>query len=65
MAKKVNQVGFKGVLDVDFNLGEGTVTEVVKDVESVYNFFETLSEFNGKTVTISIKEENELPKVED
>lgn len=65
MAKKTNQVGFKGVLDVDFQTGEGTVTEIVKDVESVYNFFETLNEFNGKTVTISIKEENELPKVED
>ena len=64
MAKKTNQVGFKGVLDVNFASGEGTVTEVVKEVESVYNFFETLSEFNGKHVTISIKEENELPTVD-
>jgi len=64
MAKKVNQVGFKGILDVDFNTGEGTITEIVKEVENVYNFFETLMEFNGKHVTISIKEENELPTVD-
>ena len=64
MAKKVNQVGFKGILDVDINTGEGTITEIVKEVENVYNFFETLMEFNGKHITISIKEENELPTVD-
>jgi len=64
MAKKVHQVGFKGILDVDINTGEGTITEIVKEVENVYNFFETLMEFNGKHITISIKEENELPTVD-
>lgn len=37
------------------------VTELTKDDELRYDFKEILSEFNGKQVSITIKEENELP----
>ena len=63
MAKRVNSATLKGVLDVDFNIGEATVTEIVKDVENEYDFFKLLAEFNGKHVTIAIKEENEIEPV--
>lgn len=65
MAKRKNSANLKGTLDVDFNAGVGTVTEIVKEVESEYDFFKLLEEFNGKFVTISITEENELPAVGD
>lgn len=65
MAKRKNSANLKGTLEVDFNAGTGTVTEIVKDVESEYDFFKLLEEFNGKLVTISITEENELPTVGD
>lgn len=61
MAKRKNSASLKGTLDVDFNIGTAVVTEIVKDVEYEYDFFALLSEFNGKSVTISIAEENELP----
>ena len=64
MAKRKNSASLKGTLDVDFNAGTATVTEVVKDVEKEYDFFALLSEFNGKSVTISIAEENELATVD-
>jgi len=65
MAKRVNSAKLKGILDLDFNAGTGTVTEVVKDVESEYDFFALLNEFNGKSVSITIVEENELPTTEE
>lgn len=60
--KKSNTVGFKGTLEVDFLTGNGTVTD--KD-GNVFNFFKELTEFNGKNVTISIKEENELETIDE
>lgn len=64
MAKRKNSASLKGTLDVDFNGGTATVTEIVKDVEYEYDFFALLSEFNGKSVSIAISEENELPTVD-
>lgn len=65
MAKRVNTASLKGILDIDFNAGQATVTEIVKDVEHEYDFFKLLEEFNGKTVSITLKEENELPTVDE
>ncbi len=65
MAKRINSAKLKGVLDVDFNNGQATVTEIVKDVETVYDFFELLNEFNGKHISISIVEENEIAPLEE
>ena len=65
MAKRVNSAQLKGILDISFDEGTGTVTEIVKDVENVYNLFELLEEFNSKHITISIKEENDIAPVEE
>lgn len=65
MAKRVNSATLKGLLELDFNTGVGTVTEVVKEAEYEYDFFKLLEEFNGKHITISVKEENELPTTDE
>lgn len=65
MAKITNAAKLKGILDLDFNAGTATVTEIVKDAENEYDFFKLLSRFNGKSVAISITEENELPTVDE
>ena len=65
MAKRVNSAKLKGVLDLDFSSGVGTITEIVKDSENEYNLFALLEEFNGKTIALSIVEENELPTTEE
>lgn len=57
MAKKVHQVNIKGLLD----MGTMEIEETTKDAVNVYDFKEILSDFDGKTISISIKEENELP----
>lgn len=56
-SKKIHVVNLKGEL----NLAEGIVTEVTKDAEYTYDFMSILREFDNKQVSISIKEENELP----
>jgi len=56
-SKKVNQVNLKGIFDMDVM----EITEQTKEAEFVYDFKEILSDFNGKNVSITIKEENELP----
>lgn len=65
MAKRVNSAQLKGVLDVSFEEGFGTITEIVKDEENVYNLFELLNEFNGKQISVTIKEENDIQPVEE
>ena len=65
MAKRVNSAQLKGILDVSFDEGVGTITEIVKDEENVYNLFDLLNEFNGKTISITIKEENDIHPVEE
>ena len=59
MAKRVLSTQLKGSFDMD----EMTITEVTKDSESTYNFLEILRDYAGKTITISIKEENELEPI--
>ena len=61
MAKKTHSVQLKGILDLDGM----TVEEVTKDDVNMYNFLEILREFHDKQVTISIKEEQELPVIEE
>jgi hypothetical protein len=57
MAKKVNSVALKGILDCDVM----EVTEQTKEAEFTYDFLEVLREFDGKQVSIQIREEQELP----
>lgn len=57
MAKKVHSINLKGLLDLDTM----EVTEQTKEAEFTYDFLEVLREFDGKQVSISIKEEEELP----
>lgn len=56
--KSVNQTTGKGILEIDFESGIATITEITKDDEVPYNFFEILEKYNGKQVSFSIREEN-------
>ncbi|OJT57547.1 YonK family protein [Bacillus licheniformis] len=60
-SKKVHQINLKGFFDMDVM----EITEQTKEAEYTYDFKEILSEFSGKNVSITIKEENELPVKED
>lgn len=65
MAKRVNSAKLKGALGIDFNAGKATLTKTTKDETFEYDFFALLSEFNGKTVSVSITEENDIPTIEE
>jgi hypothetical protein len=56
-SKKVHAVNLKGQLDLDTM----EITEQTKEAEYTYDFLAILREFDGKQVSISIKEEEELP----
>lgn len=56
-SKKVHAVNLKGLLDLDVM----EVTEQTKEAEFTYDFLAILRDFDGKQVSISIKEEVELP----
>ena len=56
-SKKVHAVNLKGIFDLDVM----EVVEQTKEAEFTYDFLEVLREFDGKQVSISIKEEVELP----
>lgn len=56
MGKKTTSSNVKGVLDITNDL----VTEITKDNEIEYSLSELLAEYDGKHVTITIKEEKEL-----
>lgn len=58
--KNVNQTSGKGILDIDFSSGVATITEIKKDDEIPYNFFEVLERYNGKNISFTIKEENPI-----
>lgn len=60
-AKKTHQVSLKGLLSLE----EMTVTEVVKEEEYTYNFADIIREFNDKNVSITIKEEDPIPTMEE
>lgn len=61
MAKKTTATNVKGILDIQ----EDSVTEITKYAENVYSLSEILNEYDGKTVTISIKEDQELAVKEE
>jgi hypothetical protein len=56
-SKKVHAVNLKGLLDLDVM----EVTEQTKEAEFTYDFLEILRDFDGKQVSIQIREEVELP----
>lgn len=56
-SKKVNQVSLKGAFELDTM----EITEQTKEAEYTYDFLAILREFDGKQISITIKEENELP----
>jgi hypothetical protein len=56
-SKKVHTVNLKGILDLDTM----EITEQAKEAEFTYDFLEILRDFDGKQVSISVKEENDLP----
>jgi hypothetical protein len=61
MAKLVNSVNLKGQLDLDTM----EVVETTKETINTYDFLDILRNFDGKAVTISIKEENEITPKEN
>lgn len=60
MAKRVHAVQLKGFYDTT----TGRVTEIGKEETSVYDLGEILTEFHGKKVTISIKEDTDIPSLD-
>ena len=60
-SKKINSVNLKGQLDLDTM----EVVEQTKEAEFTYDFLTILREFDGKQISISLKEENELPIKEE
>jgi hypothetical protein len=56
-SKKIHAVNIKGLFDLDTM----EITEQTKEAEFTYDFLKILQEFDGKQISISIKEENELP----
>jgi hypothetical protein len=60
-SKRVNAVNIKG----SFELDTMEITEQTKEAEFTYDFLQILKDFDGRTITISIKEENELPVKEE
>lgn len=65
MAKRTNSAQLKGKLDIDWTLGELIVTETTKDGEFEYSLTKLLEEFNGKNVTLSIKEDEVIAPIDE
>ncbi|MFJ3387507.1 YonK family protein [Lysinibacillus sp. NPDC086135] len=63
MAKRTNSIKLKGKLDIDWTLGELIVTDSVKDGDFKYSLNKLLEEFNGKNITLSIKEEDSIATI--
>ena len=79
MAKRTNQASLKGVLDINLESLQNIVeeagyqledllkiemTEVTKDSEYTYDALALLKEFNEKTISLTVKEEQELEPVD-
>lgn len=60
-SKKIHSINLRGILDMDTM----EITETTKDSEYVYDFLKILQEFNGKQVSVQIKEEQDLPIKEE
>ena len=65
MAKRTNSAQLKGQLDIDWSLGELIVTEETKEGVFEYSLGKLLEEFNGKAITISIKEEDSISPIDE
>lgn len=60
MAKKVFAYSFKG----EYNHQQGMIAEVNKDDIKYYDLFKVLEEFHGKTIKISVAEDQEPTTVQ-
>lgn len=58
-SKRNHSVTLTGMLDID----DGTITEYVNDADIIYNINEIIRAFNGKEVSITVRETNELESV--
>jgi hypothetical protein len=58
-SKRNHSVVLTGLLDID----DRTITEYVNDADIVYNIDEIIRAFNGKEVSITVRETNELESV--
>ena len=65
MAKRNNKTTAKGILEIDWDAGEATITQIVKEVPYTYDFFKMIEEYNGKNVNFSIGEDIDLPTIEE
>ena len=65
MAKRTHSSKGKGILDINFQEGYGRLTLVDKNGgEKTWDFFEILQEFNGKSITYNISEDEDITPVE-
>lgn len=66
MSKTTNRTAGKGILDLNFQEGRGTITLVDKDGgETTWDFFEILELYNGKNISYSFAEDVEIQPIED
>lgn len=65
MAKRINSAQLKGKLDIDWSLGELIITESTKEGDFEYSLSKLLEEFNGKNVSLSIKEEDVIVPIDE
>lgn len=56
-AKKVHSISITG----DFSLDTMEIVEVTKDAEYTYDFLSILKDFDGKNITVTLKEQDEIP----
>jgi len=62
-AKRTNSASFQGELSVGVN--EIEITEITGEEELTYDFLEILREFDGKHITIAIREEFSVDPIEE
>lgn len=64
MSKITNKAAGKGILDVNFNEGRGTITLVDKNgLKTVWDFFEIIERFNGKQMSYTFQEEIDIQPI--
>ena len=65
MAKHKTSTNLKGILDFSISDQMGTMTEITKDQEKVYDLLDILNKYNGKTISISIRQEEEIVALDE
>lgn len=66
MSKTTNRTAGKGILDLNFSEGRGTITLVDKDGgETVWDFFEILEMYNGRSISYAFSEDIEISPIEE